>query len=85
MTTKESTQPGYERQTFRNPPLSQTLPSPSGDCALTTPDPHRLTLWWSPVPFKLTEEGTRLNGAHETGPQGVARETQRLALKGFVW
>src|SRR5258706_6019843 len=62
MTTKESTQPDNET-------MKAMRPSPSPDCALTTPDMHRLTLWWSPSSFEKTEEGTRLSGAHKTCPR----------------
>src|SRR5258706_8422216 len=50
MTTKESAQPDDE--TTRT-----TRPSPSPNCALTTPDLHRLTLWWSPAPFETNRRG----------------------------
>src|SRR5258706_3326470 len=50
MTTKESAQPDDE--------TTRTMcPSPSPNCTLTTPDPHRLTLWWSPAPFETNRRG----------------------------
>src|SRR5258706_944272 len=49
----------------RSAPSANHGTSPLPNCALTTPDPHRLTLWWSPVSFGLTEEGTRPVGLKE--------------------
>ncbi len=68
MTMKESTQPDYKTTQI-------THPYPLPDCALTTPDAHRLTLWWSPAPVRRTEEGARPSRAHKNGPKGVTRDT----------